>query len=69
MALDVSIQPPDTLFRIGETIRVVVQGHDFNEYGEGCHVARAGTGCNDGEHSIFLDDSFVELPMIPSKYV
>ena len=66
--LDIGIQPTATLFRKGEAIRLVVQGRDFNEYGPYSQISRAGTGCNEGQHKIFLDGSYVELPIIPYKF-
>lgn len=66
--LDISIQPSATLFRTGETLRVVVQGRDFNEYGPHCQIPRAGTGCNQGKHTIHLQDSYVDVPVVPNKY-
>lgn len=66
--LDIGIQPSATLFRKGESIRVVVQGRDFNEYSSDCQVPRAGTGCNQGRHTIFLEGSYIELPVVPYKY-
>lgn len=66
--LDISIQPSATLFRTGETLVVVVQGHDFNEYGPHCQIPRAGTGLNHGQHTIFPNDSYLELPATPYKF-
>ncbi|KAH7215507.1 Alpha/Beta hydrolase protein [Fusarium oxysporum] len=67
--MDVGIQPSATLFRAGETLRVVVQGHDFGEYGPTCQVPRAGSGINNDEsHCIFLHDSYLEVPVIPSRW-
>lgn len=66
--LDISIQPSATLFRAGEALVVAVQGHDFNEYSPQCQVPRAGTGCNDGQHSIFLEGSYLESPIVPYKF-
>ncbi|KAJ5897391.1 hypothetical protein N7504_007679 [Penicillium tannophilum] len=66
--VDINLQQTGTLFRKGETIRVVVQGRDFNEYSPNCQVPRAGTGCNVGQHTIFMEGSFVELPIVPFKY-
>lgn len=64
--MDVGIQPTATLFRKGETLRVVVQGHDFGKYGAECQVLRAGAGVNgDEKHTIFLEQSFLEVPVIP----
>lgn len=66
MDLDINIQPSATLFRKGETLVVVVQGHDFGEYSEASQIPRAGTGINkNGRHDIFLGDSFLEVPIIP----
>jgi uncharacterized protein len=33
--VDIEIWPSSTMFRAGETLRVVVQGHDVNRYEEG----------------------------------
>lgn len=66
--LDINIQPSATLFRTGETLVVVVQGHDFGEYSEWSQIPRAGTGINQaGTHTVFLDGSYVELPVISRK--
>jgi hypothetical protein len=63
---DIDIQPSATLFRKGETLRVAVQGKDFGEYGPKAQVPRAGTGCNKaGMHSIILNGSYLEVPVIP----
>lgn len=66
--LDIGIQPTATLFRRGEILRVVVQGRDFNVYSADCKVPRAGTGCNQGEHTIHLESSYLEVPIIPYKF-
>lgn len=66
--LDIGIQPSATLFRKGESIRVVIQGRDFNDYSPECQIPRASTGCNRGTHNIFLEGSYVELPVVPYKY-
>lgn len=64
--LDINIQQSATLFRKGETLRVVVQGRDFGEYGPMCQLPRAGTGCNKAvSHSIHLEESYLEAPIIP----
>jgi predicted acyl esterase len=62
---DVGIQPSSTLFRKGETLRLVVQARDFGVYGPGAQIPRAGTGCNEGEHTKHLKDSYLEVPVIP----
>ncbi|RYC80092.1 hypothetical protein BFJ63_vAg17016 [Fusarium oxysporum f. sp. narcissi] len=67
--IDISIQPSSTLFRKGETLRVVVQGHDFGEYSPVSDVPRAGSGINGDEtHSVFLYNSYLEVPVVPSKW-
>ncbi|KAG6989237.1 Cocaine esterase [Fusarium oxysporum f. sp. conglutinans] len=67
--MDIGIQPSSTLFRAGETLRVVVQGHDFGEYSSVSDVPRAGSGINGDEtNSIFLYDSYLEVPVVPSRW-
>jgi predicted acyl esterase len=64
--LDINIQPTATHFRAGESLVLVIQGRDFGEFGPQCQVPRAGTGINeDAMHRVFLEGSFLELPIIP----
>lgn len=64
--VDINIQPSATLFRRGETLRLVVQGRDFGEYAPHCQIPRAGTGCNRaGSQAVYLLGSYLELPIIP----
>lgn len=66
--LDINIQPSATLFRKSESLVVVVQGRDFGEYGKLCQLPRARTGINEpGLHTIVLEDSFLEVPIIPRE--
>lgn len=65
--LDINIQPSATLFRKGETLKVVVQGHDFGDYPADSHIPRAGTGCNQGSHLVSLAESYLEVPIIPKR--
>ena len=65
VSVDINIQPSATLFRKGETLQVVVQGRDFGTYGPMCQVPRAGTGCNEGVHTINFAESYLEVPIIP----
>ncbi|OJJ78148.1 hypothetical protein ASPBRDRAFT_167648 [Aspergillus brasiliensis CBS 101740] len=65
--MDISVQPSATLFRKGETLRLVVQGRDFGDYGTTSDIPRAGSGINASElHRIFLNESYLEVPVIPS---
>ncbi|KAH8698718.1 Alpha/Beta hydrolase protein [Talaromyces proteolyticus] len=68
--VDIGLQPTSTLFRTGETLKVMVQGHDFGEYspyGPVYRIPRGGTGCNQGQHSISFEGSYLEVPIIPPK--
>jgi predicted acyl esterase len=66
--LDINIQPSATMFRKGETLKVVVQGHDFGEYAPDSQIPRAGTGCNkQGTHIAYLSESYLEVPVIPME--
>jgi predicted acyl esterase len=64
--LNINIQPTATHFRTGESLVLVIQGRDFGEFGPQCQVPRAGTGVNeDTMHRVFLEGSYLELPIIP----
>jgi predicted acyl esterase len=66
--MDIGIQPSSTLFRKGESLRLVVQGRDFGEYSPACDIPRAGSGINGADtHLVFLDESYLEVPLVPSS--
>ncbi|GES63748.1 CocE/NonD family hydrolase [Aspergillus terreus] len=68
VGMDIGIQPSSTLFRTGESLRLVVQGRDFGDYSPDCDIPRAGSGINGVEtHSVFLDESYLEVPLVPSS--
>ena len=67
--MDIGIQPSATLFRKGETLGLVIQGRDLGEYSPASGIPRAGAGINgDATHSVFLDESYLELPAIANRY-
>ncbi|SPJ90358.1 uncharacterized protein FTOL_13239 [Fusarium torulosum] len=66
--VDIGIQPSATLFRAGEALKLVVQGRDFGNYDPASEIPRAGSGCNEGQHKIFLEGSYLELPVIPPMF-
>ena len=56
--------------RAGETLRVVVQGHDVNRYEEGLFAQRHEYLKNEGRHLIHTGgryDSYLLLPTIPGR--
>jgi predicted acyl esterase len=58
------------MFRAGETLRVVVQGHDVNRYEEGLFAQRHEYLKNKGLHLIHTGgryDSYLLLPIIPGR--
>jgi predicted acyl esterase len=66
--LDINIQQTATMFRRGESLQLVVQGHDFGVFGPRCQIPRAGTGINRAvENIIALEQSYLEIPMIEQR--
>jgi len=69
VAADVEMWPSSTLFEAGETLRIVVQGHDLNTYeGSGLHYANHYPLHNYGRHTLHTGgryDSCVVLPVVP----
>lgn len=68
--VDIEIWPSSTMFRAGETLRVVVQGHDVNRYEEGLFAQRHEYLKNKGRHLIHTGgryDSYLLLPTIPGR--
>lgn len=66
--VDVEIWPSGTLFRAGETLRLVVQGHDLNVYGEQVFAQRHAYTVNAGRHVLHTGgdhDSFLLVPVVP----
>ena len=69
VSAEIEILPSSTIFREGETLRLVVQGKDLVE---GVPVGRLGYShlLNKGEHSIYTGgehDSYLLVPVIPAK--
>jgi len=66
--VDIEIWPSSTLFHAGETLRIVVQGHDVNRYEEGLFAQRHEYLKNKGRHLIHTGgryDTHLLLPIIP----
>ncbi len=68
--VEIEIWPSSTLLRQGETLRLVVQGHDLKIYEEKRHHQRHDPTVNAGEHVLHLGgryDSHLLVPVIPPK--
>lgn len=66
-AVDIEIWPSSTLFEVGETLRLVIQGRDLHRYGIGASQAHEDSA-NRGRHRIHTGgahDSHLLLPLIP----
>lgn len=66
--VDIEIWASSTLFRSGETLRVLVQGHDVNTYPEGLFAQRHEFSKNAGRHIIHTGgrtESRLLIPVIP----
>jgi uncharacterized protein len=67
--VDIEIWPSGTLFKAGETLRLVVQGHDVNRYADGLFAQRHDYLKNAGQHILHTGgryDSHLLLPVIPA---
>lgn len=67
--VDIEIWPAATLFGSGETLRVLIQGHDVNRYAEGLFAQSHSFTVNTGTHIIHTGgdfDSHLLLPVIPT---
>lgn len=68
--VDIEIWPSSTFFHAGETLRLVVQGHDINQYAEGLFAQRHEYLHNSGQHHIHTGgpyDSHLLLSIIPTE--
>ncbi|WP_051421528.1 CocE/NonD family hydrolase [Paenarthrobacter nicotinovorans] len=66
--VEIEIWPSSTLFHTGETLRLVVQGHDVNSYEQGLFAQGHTYTRNSGRHIIHSGnghDSHLLLPIIP----
>ncbi|WP_308113717.1 CocE/NonD family hydrolase [Arthrobacter sp. ISL-30] len=66
--VDIEIWPSSTLFHSGETLRLVIQGHDVNSYAHGLFAQGHTYTRNSGQHIIHTGDghdSHLLLPIIP----
>lgn len=71
--LNLVIQPTSILFRKGESLKLTVQGHDSQGHAPGRYsdsylLGRFGTGRNQGQHVVFLKESYLILPTVPAKH-
>jgi hypothetical protein len=67
--VEIEIWPSSTLFRAGETLRLVIQGSDIYEYDENLICNRHQNLVNKGEHLIHTGqqyDSYLLIPVIPT---
>ena len=67
--VEIEIWPSGTLFRAGETLRLVVQGHDLHVYAENAFAQRHAYTVNTGRHILHAGgwyDSHLLVPVIPS---
>ena len=65
-----SIGPSGTLFRAGEALRLVIQGHDLHTYPENAFAQRHAWTANAGRHVLHTGgryDSHLLIPVIPSN--
>lgn len=68
--VDIEIWPSGTLFHAGETLRLVVQGHDLNAYDEGLFAQRHAALVNTGRHVLHTGGdraSRLLIPRVPPK--
>ena len=66
--VDIEIWPSSTLFHAGETLRLIVQGHDVNSYAQGLFAQGHAYTRNSGQHIIHTGDGYdshLLLPVIP----
>lgn len=67
--VEIEIWPSSTLFRAGETLRLVIQGHDLHVYPENAFAQRHAYTVNAGRHTLHIGgryDSHLLIPVIPS---
>lgn len=67
--VDIEIWPSSTAFKAGETLRLVIQGHDVNQYADGLFAQRHEYLKNAGQHLISTGggyDSHLLVPVIPT---
>ena len=67
--VETEIWPSGTLFRAGETLRLVVQGHDLHVYAENAFAQRHAYTVNVGRHILRTGgqyDSHLLVPVIPN---
>jgi predicted acyl esterase len=67
--VEVEIWPSGTLFRAGETLRLVIQGHDLHTYPENAFAQRHAWTANAGRHVLHSGgryDSHLLIPVIPA---
>ena len=66
--VEVEIWPSGTLFRAGEALRLVIQGHDLHTYPENAFAQRHAWTANAGRHVLHTGgryDSHLLIPVIP----
>jgi uncharacterized protein len=63
--VDVEIWPSGTVFRAGETLRLVVQGRDLHVYGEHVFAQRHGYTLNVGEHVLHTGGRYDAHLLVP----
>ena len=69
--VDIEIWPSSTSFKAGETLRLVIQGHDVNQYADGLFAQRHEYLKNAGQHLISTGggfDSHLLLPVVPQTH-
>ena len=67
--VEIEIWPSGTLFRAGETLRLVIQGHDLNVYPAEAFAQRHAYTVNAGRHVLHTGgryDSHLLVPEVPS---
>ena len=67
--VDIEIWPSGTRFAAGQTLRLIVQGHDVNSYGEGLFAQRHQATVNVGQHHLHTGgqyDAHLLVPVIPN---
>ncbi|EWY81861.1 hypothetical protein FOYG_16070 [Fusarium oxysporum NRRL 32931] len=66
--LEIEILPTSCRFRAGESLQVVISGHDYNEYPTDILIPRHAADTNKGTHVIHFGgeyDSHLLLPVVP----
>ena len=69
--VDIEIWPSSTSFKSGEMLRLVIQGHDVNQYDDGLFAQRHEYLKNAGQHLISTGgdfDSHLLLPVVPQAH-